>query len=216
MPIYFKPIPILNDKDKDRFDSLYVINNETGCWEWQLRLNIGGYGDFCLRINSKMELYRAHRVSYTIHKGVIPDGLQLDHLCRNRACVNPEHLEAVTGSINVKRGLSSSENPIAIRRQNATHCKYGHEFTDENTVIDKNPNCKSGQSRRCRKCRALYLREYRKSQKIKNRSLLREQIEKLVTEYENTQPANWLDSDKHDEVKSDFVDRVFSLITGEK
>ncbi len=44
--------------------------------------------------------------------------------------------------------------------------------------------------------------------------VLREQIEKLVTEYENTQPANWLDSDKHDEVKSDFVDQVFSLITG--
>ena len=95
-----------------------------GCIEWTGRLDIGGYGT--LSVNSRA--IKAHRVSYMLYKGQIPEGLQIDHLCRNRKCVNPEHLEAVTQKINVLRG----ESPTA-KNARKTHCWHGHELTKENT-----------------------------------------------------------------------------------
>lgn len=81
----------------------YTINNITKCWEWNRRLINGGYG--LKRFKGKYHL--AHRLYYERYKGKIEHGLEVDHLCRNRKCVNPEHLEAVTKEINQRRGLKS-------------------------------------------------------------------------------------------------------------
>ena len=91
-----------------------------GCWLWTGSLNIGGYGR--IRIGSKTLL--AHRVSYEQYVGKIQN--ELDHLCRNRACINYNHLEDVTRKENYRRGL---------RKTCITHCPKGHEYNKENTYI---------------------------------------------------------------------------------
>jgi len=116
---------------------------ESGCWEWDKPVaGIGGYGRLFVgsRSDGSRRLRMAHIVSYEVFVGPVPAGLQLDHLCRNRACVNPDHLEAVTPRENVLR----SDSPMA-RQARQTHCKRGHEFTAENTYLNKG-------KRYCRTC----------------------------------------------------------------
>ena len=104
-----------------------------GCWNWTGYVKPNGYGQFFF----DGDLRYAHRVAHALFIGPIPDGLNIDHLCRNKRCVNPAHLEAVTQRENVLRGL--------IGRR--THCKNGHEYTPENTTITK------AGSRECKTCR---------------------------------------------------------------
>ena len=78
----------------------YVVNSETQCWEWQLSLITNGYGQ--ISIGGKSQL--AHRYYYEQKHGKIPKEMQLDHLCRKRSCVNPDHLEVVTCVENIRRG----------------------------------------------------------------------------------------------------------------
>ncbi len=104
---------------------------DNGCHEWIAVKNNEGYGQFS--INGKMVL--SHRFAYQLYKGQIPKHLQLDHLCHNRVCVNPNHLEAVTQQANIKRGLLGK---IIHYNTKKTHCKRGHEFNKENTYIHKN------------------------------------------------------------------------------
>jgi hypothetical protein len=119
----------------------FVIDPETGCWEWLYARRRDGYGYVNAVVNGRRRPVTAHRVYYERYVGPIPEGLQLDHLCRNRGCVNPAHLEPVTQRENILRG----ESPAA-KQARQTHCKYGHPFSAENTRRDKKG------ARWCRAC----------------------------------------------------------------
>lgn len=109
-------------------------NAETGCWEWSGVLSADGYGR--IRVDGKWLLI--HRFMYERKVGPIPEGLQLDHLCRVRNCANPEHLEPVTCKENLARG-----DTFQARNAQKTHCPRGHEYDMVN----------SAGSRECRTCR---------------------------------------------------------------
>lgn len=113
------------------------VAKTSGCWEWIAHKNQYGYGTYSIQSRS----YMAHRVAYELEIGPIPDGLEIDHLCRNRGCVNPAHMEPVTARENTLRG----EGITAINAQK-THCPKGHKYTDENTYM------KSDGKRVCREC----------------------------------------------------------------
>lgn len=110
-----------------------------GCWIWTGGCDSSGYG--AIKVDGRK--VGTHRASYELHVGPIPEGLQIDHLCRVTRCLNPDHLEAVTPRVNTLR----SEG-IAAREAAQTHCKRGHEFTPENTYTGGTPA-----GRRCRTCR---------------------------------------------------------------
>lgn len=110
------------------------------CWFWVGFVNPDGYGSFHWNGKSRP----AHRAVYELLRGAIEPGLAIDHLCRVRSCVNPDHLEPVTRRENVLRG----ESPLA-RVVRSNKCVSGHELSEENVYINK----KSGQ-RCCRKCRS--------------------------------------------------------------
>ena len=129
-----------------------VVNPNTGCWEWIGAKNFYGYG--VIGLDKKGPIRRAHRLSYEFLRAPIPDGLKIDHLCRNPACINPDHLEPVTQGENVKRGRAGWHN------KQKTHCVNGHEFTPENTL-----HVRGTQQRQCRNCRDRRIKEFRSRQK---------------------------------------------------
>lgn len=126
--------------------------NENGCWVWQGSVDSGGYGNLHLGGS-----HSSHVVAYRLCVGEIPKGMELDHLCRNRRCCNPVHLEPVTKKINVLRG----EGPCA-KNARKTHCKHGHEFTPENTRVYE--NCK-GWARQCIECEKIRIAKRHKKER---------------------------------------------------
>lgn len=118
----------------------------TECWLWTANTNPDGYGMFWVK--EVGDNVGAHRFSYELFIDKIPDGLTIDHLCRIRNCVNPDHLEVVTTKENILRGNC----PAAIHSRK-THCQNGHKFTSDNTYIQPN-------GRGCLKCLREYQRKY--------------------------------------------------------
>jgi hypothetical protein len=132
----------------EKYDPQTIFSNaEIGqnCWIWQGSMYENGYGKYGKRG------FMAHRLAYELAIGDVPSDMCLDHLCRNRACINPAHLEIVTMSENLRRGESFSG-----KNARKTHCIHGHNFTNANTYIHP----KRG-SRLCRQCRDINADRYK-------------------------------------------------------
>ena len=127
-----------NTQDAETRFMAFVEKADSGCWNWTGTCQANGYSTFAIAGKT----VRGHRWSYEHFVAQIPDGLEIDHLCRNRKCVNPSHLEPVTRKENRRRAMRS-------------HCVNGHEFTPENIYLH------SGK-RYCRTCRRIRLRESRR------------------------------------------------------
>lgn len=133
-----------------RFMRHVAKDEATGCWNWTGYCDPKGYGRFQL---GTTDARMAHQVSYGLFVGHMEDGLELDHLCRNTSCVNPEHLEPVTQEVN-------NERRIGWRRgAPLTHCPQGHEYTPENSYYDPKG------TRFCRTCKAASRRAHKEKQK---------------------------------------------------
>jgi len=144
---------MFTDKETGRIFSKISIDPISGCWNWMGGLD-NGYG----RIYWRGKRYKAHRLIYAWKFKDIPKwkdktSKELDHLCRNRSCVNPDHLQLVSNKINVIRGIS----PVAINA-NKTICIHGH---DAFYII--------GNRRRCRECRRIFDTSAKRKQWIKSR-----------------------------------------------
>lgn len=137
----------------ERFMAMVEIAPEAGyagkpCWLWTGYIQPNGYGQFKPDGRRGAKISSPHRFAYEHYIGPIPDGFEVDHLCRRRNCCNPAHLEAVTVQVNRKR-----------RDEDRTHCKRGHEFAPGSMRL-------YGNTRICRPCAAERARDYRKRHKF--------------------------------------------------
>lgn len=136
----------LTGKDVKRLMK-HVTKTDT-CWEWMGKPANTGYGQMSFQRDGKQIVRNPHRALYELLVGEIPEGLDLDHLCRNRLCVNPNHLEPVTRKENLMRG-----DTITAKNAAKTECDSGHEYTEENTYHYRG-------ARQCRSCRTAYQKTY--------------------------------------------------------
>ena len=139
-------------------DDLVRVTVDNGqCWVWLGASSGKGYG----RVRVHRKLYMAHRLSLMLIGVVIPDDMDVDHLCRRASCVNPKHLEVVTRSENTRRGR------LRLPRPHRETCSHGHPLTQENTIVRREGwrACKTCQL----KCNREWMRDYRKRQTVKEK-----------------------------------------------
>ena len=149
------------------------VDRSGECWVWTAKRRRDGYGHF----RAGVRTVYAHRWAYEALVGQIPDGLTLDHICRNRACVNPKHLEPVTHRENILRGIS----PPAVQARR-THCPKGHPYSGENLRI------RSNGYRQCRICSKKWNEKAAKKYNKKNKDRLKSQ--KLAWYHANKEEIN--------------------------
>ena len=136
----------MDQQTLDRFLDGISPEPNTGCWLWEKGCYPNGYG----QISRNKRKILVHRLSYEHFVGPIPEGLQLDHLCRVRCCANPDHLEPVTAQVNQWRGST-----FAADNHRKTHCKCGLPLSGENLYVTP-----SG-ARNCMGCRRESARKFR-------------------------------------------------------
>lgn len=137
--------------EDERFENFVARDPNSGCWIWAGCTENGGYGIFTRSAEHGSKPIMAHRYSYEQSVGEIPEGLVIDHLCRVRCCVNPNHLEPVTHKENLNRGINA--------KSEKTHCPQGHPYSGDNLYIrtdNGGRECKA-----CIKARGLRYKEKR-------------------------------------------------------
>lgn len=122
---------------QEKIDWNYMPVTETGCWIWLCKTDKHGYGRFG---PGKL----THRVSYELYRGAIPKDMTLDHICRVRCCINPEHLRLAS--------WDEARKQAHDHWRSRTHCVRGHEYSEANTGVNRNGK---GISRYCKACRKL-------------------------------------------------------------
>ncbi len=151
----YKPSRKLIPWNKGRGSSVFEIRKRfeskievliTNCWKWKGRIEKNGYGRFSYKHD---QIISSHRMSYLLYRGPIDMGLTIDHLCKNKWCVNPSHLEVVTMKENLRRSFN-----ITNINEHKTHCKSGHPFSLSNTYI------RPDGSRQCKICRSIAQQKY--------------------------------------------------------
>lgn len=126
-----------------RFFAKVAVESDSACWRWMGSVTATGYGRFSYQSRATW----AHRASWQMFRGFIPEGMEIDHTCRNRRCVNPKHLEPVSHRENVRR---AADRPT---------CQRGHLWTSESTITDRKGH------RRCRICANEYQRLFRQERR---------------------------------------------------
>ena len=151
----------------DRIESKIERIPECGCWIWTGAMHRNGYGK--IKASNSRKVTFPHRVVFELVKGKIPDGLQIDHLCRVRACVNPEHLEPVTSRENLRRaGIIDALVARAKSIKQEGVCSQGHSLTPENVYTYPG----TGASH-CRQCHAARQKQWQKNNREKVNELKR-------------------------------------------
>jgi hypothetical protein len=157
----------------------------TGCWVWRGNILRNRYGTWSFTRNGKTSTVLVHRFAYRLLVGSIPEGLVLDHLCLNRTCCNPEHMEPISQAENVARGRKRGADDGGDYNRKKTHCPHGHPYAGEN--LYRRPDGARG----CRTCARIKVAEYRAKKRAESPPTPRPRKEACVNGHAFT-PENTL------------------------